>query len=761
VNIADPRLSNAALSNRGTQTESVRYGRLHRVQPDPLPLRVLHIEVGGTFGGSTRALAAYLTHSDRNALKHDVLFYYPTPGADMFRAIADRVMVLEGRGNPFAHSRSALRRALALISRTAGNLAVRANAYKDAREVTDLIASIPLTRRLGEAIAGGAYDLVHINNTVTYQAPSILAAHRLGLPIVAHLRNPIHVTPLTSRLIKRTSCLVAVNHSITRELAEAGIHRTTRTIWDLTEIPRVLPEQRRCAREEFAARGDRLIAAVGRLEEQKGYEDFLHAARRVIARMSNVVFVVVGEGSQRARLERLALRLNLSKHVIFAGFRSDAAAIMAAADLFVCSSLWEGGPLTLIEAMLLGTPVVSTHVGIAGDAIGRAFAAALVPPGNAEALGNAMVATLSCDKSQLARMGASGRMRALKFSNAARHSFELDRVFSEFSPRHSETPALPLTPVGKAQLPSVSVVIPTKNRVLELREVFGRLVHQTHLPEQIIVVDQSSDDCGRKAVYDELSHVPATIRASMRLDYVLDTTISGAASARNRGIELARSEITLFLDDDVQPEPVFIENLVRVFRGHPTATGVSGVITNYLPPAAIFRWWTRIFVRGGFHDERQPIYWKASKMRSSTPIRVNKFGAGLMAFRARAIVNHRFDSNLSAAEPAEDVDFCVRLEPALFLIAPGARLTHRRSVAGRSESHWLELHAQAAFYLYRRNWQSDFRQRIAFAWLNCGYAIAAGAAILRRRSLEPLRALRRGIHQAHRLTGSHSRQHTV
>ena len=323
-----------------------------------------------------------------------------------------------------------------------------------------------------------------------------------------------------------------------------------------------------------------------------------------------------------------------------------------------------------------------------------------------------------------------------------------------------------LTQSGYNHLPgkhplTVSVIIPTKGRPRELRTVTFALLQQTVSPRELIIVDQSPDDASYRSVEDTFATAPTRARSSVKLLYVRDSSITGAANARNRGMDQADADIWVFLDDDVEPEPDFIERLLQVYEARPEVDGVSGVITNYLPPALPFRMWSWIFVRGPFHDERQPIYWNADGLRSHPPIRVAKFGTGLMSFRARVVTQHRFDPHLSGSDPGEDVDFCLRLGPVEMLIAPEARLVHRRCFTDRPVAHWLKDHAKAMHYLYQRNWRIDFPNRVRFGWLNAGYVFAASLASMKSLSLNPWRALTRGIKDARRLAQNNVPPSTV
>jgi len=294
---------------------------------------------------------------------------------------------------------------------------------------------------------------------------------------------------------------------------------------------------------------------------------------------------------------------------------------------------------------------------------------------------------------------------------------------------------------------TVSVIIPTKNRPGDLDLTVQTLLQQSVLPEELLIVDQSTDDESSQRVHRLMDRYAP---GSMQLKYVHDSRLSGGAAARNRAMAMATSEVWLFLDDDVCLEPNFVEELLAAYHSYPQAVGVSGIVTNYPRPAVAFQLWNRIFVCGPFRDDRQPVYWNAEQLRSSPPVRVSRLGAGLMSFRADAVRDIRFDENLSGVSDGEDVDFCSRIGGRLLIIVPQARLVHKLSPAGRSRQHWLNRHARSNHFLYRKNWSSKAINRASFAWLNAGYFLVAGFASLRAASLTPWRDLMDGIRQGHR-----------
>ncbi len=117
-------------------------------------------------------------------------------------------------------------------------------------------------------------------------------------------------------------------------------------------------------RQEFNIPSNhKLIVHVANFNPQKRHQDLLASARLVVNQYPNVTFLLVGHGRLESQTRRAARDMGIAANVIFSGFRSDATRIMAAADLFVLPSQFEGLPISLLEAMGVGKPVVASRVG--------------------------------------------------------------------------------------------------------------------------------------------------------------------------------------------------------------------------------------------------------------------------------------------------------------------------------------------------------------------------------------------------------------
>ena len=147
-----------------------------------------------------------------------------------------------------------------------------------------------------------------------------------------------------------------------------------------------------------------LVLTVARLDAQKGVAYLLDAA----AEVPDAIFVIAGEGPERATLEARASALGIAHRVRFLGHRRDVPPLLAIADLFVLPSLWEGLPLSVLEAMAAGVPVVATRIGGTDELVRDGETGTLAPPENGPALAEAIRAALY-DRERALRMAAAAR----------------------------------------------------------------------------------------------------------------------------------------------------------------------------------------------------------------------------------------------------------------------------------------------------------------------------------------------------------------
>jgi len=215
---------------------------------------------------------------------------------------------------------------------------------------------------------------------------------------------------------RATDLVIAVSRSewqVAREklMVPAGRLTVVENAVDAAEFGQLEPAG--VARDRLGLDPDRLtVGFVGRLVRQKGLGTLLLAARRVMDAGLAVQWLLVGEGPEESALRRTAAGLNLSEHVVFAGYRSDIPTALAAMDLVILPSWYEGLPYTLLEAMAAGRAVVASDVVGNRDLVRDGVDGVLVPPGDAAALALAMQ-TILVDSAQRHRLGQAARASAL------------------------------------------------------------------------------------------------------------------------------------------------------------------------------------------------------------------------------------------------------------------------------------------------------------------------------------------------------------
>jgi glycosyltransferase involved in cell wall biosynthesis len=234
-------------------------------------------------------------------------------------------------------------------------------------------------------------------------------------------------------LSRHTHQLLTVSDGVRRELLQLGIGRADR--FDVLplglDLDRLLNADARRGelRRELGFTGAAfLIGIVARLVPIKAHEVFLQCAVAVAGRLPEARFVVVGDGERRQELEGLADRLGLGTRIRFIGWRRDLEPVYADLDVVVLTSRNEGSPVSLIEAMAAGRPVVATRVGGVPDLVTDAVNGVLVDGDDPEALGQALIA-LHANPERARELGQAGRLRVYPAYSARRLLQDVDALY--------------------------------------------------------------------------------------------------------------------------------------------------------------------------------------------------------------------------------------------------------------------------------------------------------------------------------------------
>lgn len=270
-----------------------------------------------------------------------------------------------------------------------------------------------------------------------------VAAGRAAVVSTKHNDDPFrlgpfrHVERLVTRRARRIICITDALACFTSERVGLPAAKLAVVPYGLDELPAAWGPPAGPALPQQA----RVLLAVSRLEQQKGLDVAVEALARVRGRHPDAVLVVLGLGSQEARLNALAGELGLAGAVHLAGSVGDVAGWLRRAELLVHPARWEGFGLALLEAMLAGLPVVASSVSSIPEIVADGTTGLLVPPDDAARLAEAICRLLD-DPVTARSYGAAGLERARSsFSVAAMADRTLAVYRSALSPPQSRTTA--------------------------------------------------------------------------------------------------------------------------------------------------------------------------------------------------------------------------------------------------------------------------------------------------------------------------------
>jgi glycosyltransferase involved in cell wall biosynthesis len=214
-------------------------------------------------------------------------------------------------------------------------------------------------------------------------------------------------------LARLSDSIVVVGETQRDEIASFGVAPLEK----LVPIPLGLPleplltadQERGALRAELGLEnGEPLIGIVARLVPIKAHEYFLGAAAQITLQRADAHFAIVGDGERRAELEAMSRRLGLADRVHFLGWRRDMRPVYADLDVIVLSSLNEGSPVAVIEALAAARPVVATAVGGVGEVVDDGTSGILVQPRDAHAIARGVLRLLE-DPAWARQVGRAGR----------------------------------------------------------------------------------------------------------------------------------------------------------------------------------------------------------------------------------------------------------------------------------------------------------------------------------------------------------------
>jgi glycosyltransferase involved in cell wall biosynthesis len=285
-----------------------------------------------------------------------------------------------------------------------------------------------------DQLSGGGIDIVHAHNgrTALQATLAVNVAGKGRCVLTQHFLQPSHVqrkgiSRIGSGLAHawmngQIDHFIAISHAVEQAMIRRnqaprqritvvpnGIHPP-----DLNELPPPAEMRRQLKINDDIP----LIVSIARLEAEKDIATLVAAMANVVVEIPTARCVIVGDGQLRHALEKQIDQAGLQSSVTLLGYRSDALAILNAADLFVLPSLAEPFGLAILEAMSLAKPVIATRAGGPVEIVEEGRTGLLVPPRQASAMGNAILELLR-DPNKMTALGRAGLKRFLhRFTSA-------------------------------------------------------------------------------------------------------------------------------------------------------------------------------------------------------------------------------------------------------------------------------------------------------------------------------------------------------
>jgi glycosyltransferase involved in cell wall biosynthesis len=394
---------------------------------------ILVLDTGKEWGGGVNSLLELLKRIDKSNYKFTALFYhnFQKPGesdikTEIEKLKVDFILLQRSDQNVAGKILKECGRALLFFSRKLRRLYVFSIDYffgirKEAQSIAEHIRNLKI-------------DLLYMNNQPSSNLGGIIAAKKTGVKSVLHNRIEADLNIFEVNATNKSATkIICVSEALKKSVVRQGIKHSKCTVVyngvDITLSPTLSPAS---IRQELGIKSDEfIIGSVGSLVKRKRFHDLVKSVaglghKNQIPRLK---CLIVGDGPEGKELRKNIEKHQLQDKVILTGFQSDALSYINTLDIFVLSSEREGFPRVILEAMLMGKPVIASDVAGNSELIVNGKTGFLFPVGDINSLINALLNLLKTESFR-SDFGEAGRTRVIeKFSmdnyiNGVKNIFE-------------------------------------------------------------------------------------------------------------------------------------------------------------------------------------------------------------------------------------------------------------------------------------------------------------------------------------------------
>jgi glycosyltransferase involved in cell wall biosynthesis len=266
------------------------------------------------------------------------------------------------------------------------------------------------------------------------------------------------------------------------------------------------------------------------------------------------------------------------------------------------------------------------------------------------------------------------------------------------------------------KIANVSIIIPTRNRPDDLKRLLDSIMAQTVLPNEIIVIDDSSG----VETKDLVESVKEEFLAKGVLVKYLRGGEKGVAQKRNIGAFHSTGDVCFFIDDDIILDKKYVEKILEVYEKYPNALGVAGHIISQKPPSKLSNIIRRILLE--FHCSYNSA--KVRPIGISYPYPLTRIincewlNAGTVSYKRAVFKEFKWDEALMTYSISEDKDLSYRIYkryPNSLFMTPYAKAFHAKSKAGRFSNKYVTYMGVAhTVYVFYKNFKQTLRNVLSF-----------------------------------------------
>ena len=286
-------------------------------------------------------------------------------------------------------------------------------------------------------------DILHTNLFYSHIMGRLVSIF-FDFKVIGTIHNTLHYNLFMKLLLKITDFLNDYNIAICKKVKEVLLEKKiskpnkikviyNSVVYDRYQNELDLTEIDKYKNDLALKNNDKVLISIGRLEKPKGYLNLIKSIKILDNKYDNYKLLIIGKGNLYQAIKKEISKNNLEQKIKLLSEREDIEKLLKISDIYIMSSLWEGLPISLLEAMASGLPVITTDVGGINEVIDNNRNGLLVEPGNIEKLAYEIENILQSDNEKLTKMGLNAKNTIKKYFSLKDQIKKYETLYMSFS----------------------------------------------------------------------------------------------------------------------------------------------------------------------------------------------------------------------------------------------------------------------------------------------------------------------------------------